>query len=379
MGKVHRAILGRLGGDIQPVVIDTPAGFESNVAAVTAKAVAYFKRYLSIDCDVASYQSRESDPVPAIARIDAANFIFAGPGSPTYAASTWQDSPVFQRIGRALESGAHLVFASAAGIASGAHVLPVYEIYKAGAPLHWVDGLGLLAPRGIALAVIPHWNNAEGAGYDTTRCYVGLERFERLRAMLPSDVVVLGIDEHTACTIDVAAETCEVAGAGTVTILAGGEETSIPSGASFPLAALRQGTASPAEAPAHLRARDTESAREALRRAVHSAASPGEAPTAVRAADAHALSNAIAQAGGLGLDDDVARATEALRGLVERWASELNDGPASASAGPRIELLLDIRRQLREEKLWALADRIRDALVDLGVQVEDRPATPAGR
>ena len=41
--------------------------------------------------------------------------------------------------------------------------------------------------------------------------------------------------------------------------------------------------------------------------------------------------------------------------------------------GPYVDLLLDVRRKLREVKQWALADEIRNRLADLGVTVEDRP------
>ena len=36
-------------------------------------------------------------------------------------------------------------------------------------------------------------------------------------------------------------------------------------------------------------------------------------------------------------------------------------------------LVLDIRRQAREDRDWALADRIRDALNEAGIIVEDGP------
>ncbi len=43
------------------------------------------------------------------------------------------------------------------------------------------------------------------------------------------------------------------------------------------------------------------------------------------------------------------------------------------AAGPFVELLLSVRRDLRAAKQWALADKIRDSLAALGVVVEDRP------
>jgi len=47
---------------------------------------------------------------------------------------------------------------------------------------------------------------------------------------------------------------------------------------------------------------------------------------------------------------------------------------ASAQAAePFVELLLAVRGDLRAARQWALADRIRDGLRELGVAVEDHP------
>ncbi len=43
------------------------------------------------------------------------------------------------------------------------------------------------------------------------------------------------------------------------------------------------------------------------------------------------------------------------------------------SAGPFIDLLVETRRDLRQAKQWALADKLRDRLKELGVVVEDTP------
>lgn len=45
----------------------------------------------------------------------------------------------------------------------------------------------------------------------------------------------------------------------------------------------------------------------------------------------------------------------------------------AAGAEPFVELLIDIRRELRAAKQFALADRIRDRLADLGIALEDTP------
>jgi cysteinyl-tRNA synthetase len=38
-----------------------------------------------------------------------------------------------------------------------------------------------------------------------------------------------------------------------------------------------------------------------------------------------------------------------------------------------VELLIQLRKEMREEKLWKLADRLRDGLSDLGIQLKDTP------
>ena len=38
---------------------------------------------------------------------------------------------------------------------------------------------------------------------------------------------------------------------------------------------------------------------------------------------------------------------------------------------PFVELLLEIRQELRKQKLWSLSDMIRDRLAELGITLED--------
>src|SRR5439155_538555 len=76
---------------------------------------------------------RSVRPSPAaLARLRAATYVFAGPGSPSYALSVWRDSPVPEALVTKLVEGGAVVFASAAALTLGAHSLPVYEIYKVG-------------------------------------------------------------------------------------------------------------------------------------------------------------------------------------------------------------------------------------------------------
>ena len=52
---------------------------------------------------------------------------------------------------------------------------------------------------------------------------------------------------------------------------------------------------------------------------------------------------------------------------------------AGGDAAPFIELLLELRQELRKEKNFALADKVRDRLDELGVSVEDTPDGPVWR
>ncbi|MEA2641975.1 MAG: cysteinyl-tRNA synthetase [Chloroflexota bacterium] len=81
--------------------------------------------------------------------------------------------------------------------------------------------------------------------------------------------------------------------------------------------------------------------------------------------------NRIAGAGGEG-----AALRGALRTMIDVLGIPLAGGapPAQATdAAPFIDLLVATRAGLRAERQWALADRVRDGLKELGVTIEDSP------
>ncbi|MHB8375746.1 MAG: hypothetical protein ACYDEB_02165 [Dehalococcoidia bacterium] len=385
MSKVHRAMGTRIAGALRPAVVDTPAGFEPNCGDISAKAVAYLERHLGCKCEVASYRAPggggAAEVRRALATLQRANYIFAGPGSPTYAVRCWMHSPVLEKIARRLAEGAQLVFASAAAIASGAYALPVYEIFKAGTDLHWVEGTDLLGRYGIRLAIVPHWNNTEGGTYDTGCCFMGRERFERLEALLDPRAVVLGIDEHTACTIDLAARQCDVTGIGHVTIRRGAQESAHATGTSFPLAMLGSVASADAVRPGGPAATSmTDDRRAHLVREIAAASGlvdSGREGMAGAASAAFALACPIADAVDAGVDRDTAEAARsALAALVAAWSKELtrpSGAAAAADSRPLLDLLILVRRTLRAQGDWPLADSIRDRLAELGIALEDTP------
>ena len=213
------------------VALDTPYGFQEGADALTGKFETYFRE--SVGRQVASLRLRSpvdhDDQVRS--RVANANWVFAGPGSPSYALDVWQQIGLAADFESVLARGT-VVLASAAAITAGNKALPVYEIYKVGQAPQWLTGLGLLeAATGLRAAVIPHYNNAEGGAHDTRYCYIGARRLGELEQSLELDEFILGIDEHTALAFDLSAQTFEVVGRGAVTVRKHSVEVTFAAGA----------------------------------------------------------------------------------------------------------------------------------------------------
>ena len=230
--SVYNWLFQRLSSPIRAAVLETPAGFQPN-SALVAEEVADFLRHrlrnhqpvVTVVPARARGTAFSPDDPDIIGPLHRCNAIFLGPGSPTHAARQLQDSLAWHTVVGLHRLGAAVIFASAAAIAAGARVLPVYEIFKAGEDLHWQAGLDFFGPYGLPLVFVPHWNNTEGgAGLDTSRCYMGDARWARLLALLPPHLTILGLDEHTALIMDLAAGQCRVMGRGSVTVIKAGVE-----------------------------------------------------------------------------------------------------------------------------------------------------------
>ena len=92
---------------------------------------------------------------------------------------------------------------------------------------------------GLRVAVIPHYDNAEGGTHDTRFCYLGERRLQVMEAMLDAATCVLGIDEHTAAVFDLTADTVTVLGRGGVTLRDGGVSTVFDTGSTVGLDEVR--------------------------------------------------------------------------------------------------------------------------------------------
>lgn len=251
--QVQEEVLKDLPNPVNVAILMTPAGFQPNADFVVEKLRAFVERSLQnykprISLVRANRRGGPGDPDdPAVvAPLLEADYILAGPGSPTYTARQLAGTRTWEAIRERWGAGAALAFSSAAAISLSRHVLPVYEIYKAGDELHWQAGLDLFAHVGLELAIVPHWNNAEGgANLDTSRCFMSAERFERLRELLPPTATILGIDEHTSCIVDVNRNTLAVRGQGTITIDRGAERRLIGNGEEIALTLLGEGVLQP--------------------------------------------------------------------------------------------------------------------------------------
>lgn len=394
MVKVHRQLLGRLGPAALAVVLDTPFGFQANADELTAKAVAYFRESVGHELGVASLRSTAADALvreTAVARLRSASYVFAGPGSPSYALRQWEDSALPGALVDKLRGGGAVTFASAAALTLGVVTIPVYEIYKAGEAPHWLPGLDLLAEAGLSAAVIPHYNNAEGGTHDTRFCYMGEERLAVMERDLPAGAFVLGVDEHTGLVLDLDAGTASVVGLGVVTIRHDGHSREIATGTMVSITDLGRpiddaGANEPASSPRPpppvgaptVGGVDSSSPLmatvaqldEAFEHALAARDASGAAAAALDLDEA-----LVAWSNETFSSDEMERARSALRSMIVRLAEAAGAGLQDPRTvlGPFVDALLDQRAAARADKRWADADAVRDQLVNLGIEVNDSP------
>lgn len=86
----------------------------------------------------------------------------------------------------------------------------------------------------------------------------------------------------------------------------------------------------------------------------------------------HELVKAINTARDNNLTDEQLQGSQAtLRELTSVLGLRLKEKTGSSDADKFIDLLVEVRSEVRKQKLWALSDQIRDKLKELGVMIED--------
>src|SRR5262252_452316 len=92
MVTIHKALVARLGtGTPSAVLLDTPYAFQENRDDISARAQAYFARSVSLKVEILT-ESGADGIGPATVRT--CDWVFAGPGSPSYALPRWRGGPV---------------------------------------------------------------------------------------------------------------------------------------------------------------------------------------------------------------------------------------------------------------------------------------------
>jgi len=362
----HQRIFSSLGRDVRAVLLDSPYGFQENADELTERAQQYFRESVGREVNEVSFRSAPprdlTDHATQMAALNAADWIFAGPGSPTYALRTWDGSAVPDALNRRLRDGGAVTFASAAALTLGKFTIPVYEIYKVGQDPHWLGGLDVFgAATGLNAAIVPHWNNAEGGTHDTRFCWLGERRLVALEALLPDDAFIIGIDEHTGIVIDLDSGVVEIVGKGTFVVRKNGVEWIRQAGETTSLDEIAAaGNADQTRVVAqHLTAPgDAGSAADAIRAALDS----GDTATALALiADVNRHAETASERGEIGAW--IARAISSLGDPVD----------VTATVAPLVTLLLELRAAARADKRWADSDLIRDGLAAAGIEVRDTP------
>ncbi len=362
MVSAHQQVFARLGANARAVQLDSPYGFQENADELTDRGRQYFAE--SVGQEVEAITFRSAPPHDAVghatemARLRAADWIFAGPGSPSYALRTWAGSAVPGALDATLREGGAVIFASAAALTLGLVTVPVYEIYKVGEAPRWLDGLDVFGhATGLRAAIVPHWNNTEGGTHDTRFCYLGENRLRVLEAELPDDTLVLGFDEHTGLIIDLDTGMADVVGRGRVTVRVDGGEWSVPTGERTSLGEI----ADHGHVSQHRR----------VAPAVALTSDGTQVELALKSGD---TAGALAMVAELDRQatDEAQRAV--VRSLLARCIAELHEPvDVTATVTPYIDLLLELRSRAREDKRWSDSDAIRDGLKAAGVEVHDGP------
>ncbi len=397
---VHREVFAGLPDPTDARLMDSPFAFQENADELVEKINQYFTESLGHPLQAITLPA-SADALTverALADIRAADWVFAGPGSPSYARRCWEATGVPEALAGVVAPGRSgaLVFASAAVVTLGDWALPVYEIYKVGEDPRWEPGIGLMSRvLGWQCAVIPHYDNREGGTHDTRFCYVGGRRLAQIEPDL-RDGFILGVDEHTALVLDLDAGTAWVAGRSAVTLRVAGVEDVVPNGSRLTIAELEDRIVALGAAAAVVQAGEgSRAARGAGAGAagiVGASEQPGaNGPLGVQAADldpraelpAAPTPAAPAPAPPAATPtEDLARTILAAlpaaatdeRAAVVALVHQAEAASATHDrelAGRAVQALVDLRADSRAAGDWAASDRLRDVLADVGVEVRD--------
>lgn len=394
MVPTYKKVLTRLNlNDLKSCYISVPFEFQENYDELSLKGVKFFNDAFGIDMKPLGFPSYLELPLSEqkdkfLAELYRSNFIFSGPGSPTYALKRFKELELADvLIDKFEDSSVFLAFSSAALIALGTYSLPVYEIYKVGEAPYWETGTNFLGRLfSTKVVLIPHFNNQEGGTHDTSCCYIGRRRFNNLLSQLDDDVLVIGIDEHSALTIDLKNKVAEVGGKGTVTLIRNGKELKLEKHSSWSLDEMFGFDTVGSDMSSFTRSK-TSNITEIDTKTSQSYSNDNQINLEKLINTNQVLLNQDLISFGQSLpnivddllditnitDEQLVSIRRKLRGLIKAYVdatiglSKLLDERTEAF----VKLLIGIREIMRRQKNFELADLIRSSLNELGFEIND--------
>ena len=331
-----------------------------------------------------------------------AAWVFAGPGSPTFALRQWRDTSlpgVLRDKLRPAGSGGALVFSSAAALTLGCATVPVYEIYKCGMDPWWEEGLDLLAGESVSVRRSSPTTTTPKAATTTRGSAISANGASPCsNPNSPTERSSSGSTEHTGVIIDLDADTAEVVGKGGLTLRRAGRSVRVESGRTVPIDVLRRGeelgvatsVGTAVEEPMPFSeassgpARSTPDGSTSL--AARVAELEAEFAAAMTARDSDRAVEAVLQVL-VAIDqwsndtlqsDEMDQAHRALRSMIVKLGGAATNGLRDEREvlGPLVGVALHARRVAREAGAYDVSDTIRDGLAAAGIEVRDTPDGP---
>jgi hypothetical protein len=243
--------------------------------------------------------------------------------------------------------------------------------------------MDILNNFGFNLVVVPHWNNAEGGTHDTRFCFMGEPRFKQLVSLLPEDVAILGLDEHTACILDFENREAVIKGIGQVTLQQAERRIVFKTGDRFSLEVLRgadqSGNWQPTPPAQDVSEKDSAAANDAFWDQIHRLEAVFY--EGLETHEAQKTTNALLELDrmiwqahqDLENEEFITQARDTLRELIAVIGTRLAAAPRSETdcLAPLVQQLLDVREAFRQQRQFEEADAIRDSLQRANIIIED--------
>jgi cysteinyl-tRNA synthetase len=206
--------------------------------------------------------------------------------------------------------------------------------------------------------------------------------------MLPEDLLIIGLDEHTACIVDFEKGTAEIKGLGRVVLRRGDQESHFEKGDRFPVEIFQGAGFGSERRPPEMNRSAASNPREghaadetSFWKRIHGLES--DFHEGLARYDSKRMTTALLELDravwqaqkDLAGEEDISQAREILRDLLVLLGTALQTTPKNTweCMAPLVEELLQLRERFRRDKQWQAADAVRDSLQKADIVVEDTP------